>query len=54
MNAEEYWQALCAKTPALAKQAHDKGFEHCRHVTEAIRNNMGAGRNPFDGIFNGK
>lgn len=70
MNAEEYWKALCAKNPALAerevvtlkvtglkamvKQAHDKGFEHCRQVSETIRTNMSAGRNPFDDIFNGK
>ena len=62
MTAEEYWQAICAKNPALAerevvtlkvtgiramlKQAHEKGVEHARHHIPA--------KNPFDEIFNRK
>lgn len=67
MNAEEYWQALCAKNPALAKrevvtikvsglkamvkQAHEKGFEAC---AELIPSHPAGGNGFFDGIFNGK
>ncbi|MPN38719.1 hypothetical protein SDC9_186244 [bioreactor metagenome] len=67
MTAEEYWKALCVKNPALTeretvtirvsglkamiKQAHGKGYEHCREVTERIRKNLAAGGNPLDGLF---
>ncbi len=62
MTAEEYWQAICAKNPALAerevvtlrvtgikamaKQAHEKGVEHARQHIPV--------QNPFDEIFNRK
>ena len=61
MTAEEYWQAICPKNPALAerevvtlrvtgikamvKQAHEKGMEHAKHIPV---------QNPFDEIFNRK
>ena len=62
MTAEEYWQAICAKNPALAerevvklkvtgikamvKQAHEKGVEHCREHMQT--------QNPFDALFGKK
>lgn len=62
MTAEEYWQAICAKNPALAerevvtlrvtgikamvRQAHEKGMEHARRYIPV--------QNPFDALFGKK